>query len=226
MCSSPPARRDGPGSGALHVGGALPGLGRDVAEVRGGGGRGPRIGEPQHRIQQDLLTLRGARRHEPIDEAMLAGGRRKWLRADVRKVSGVRQHRGTEPEPAGHGRVDFPRTDDVVGHALGLDQHSAQRVARDAQRLARLRGVRPDVELADVDRRTRRSARLFHRRTVDRRGTRCRQQRHRNKRDIREPHSQKATVRDTKYNARPTRCPKAIQGLGIRTKSRRVTRNR
>src|SRR6478609_5911193 len=43
---------------ALRAG---PRLGRDVAEVGGGGARGARVGEAQHRIQQNLLTLRGPR---------------------------------------------------------------------------------------------------------------------------------------------------------------------
>ena len=154
---------------------------------------------------------------------MLACGRRERLRAELRQVSGVLQDRGPEPEPLGEGGVNLPWTHDVVGHALGLDEHSAQRIARHAERLARLRGVRPGVELADIDRRPWRSARLLDRGAVDCRGTRCRKQRHRNKRDIREPHSKKTTVRDTKYNACPRGVRKAITGL---KKSRRVTRNR
>jgi hypothetical protein len=106
-------------------------LGCDIAQVGGGGGAGGRrIGEAQHRIHQNLLTLRGARRREAVDEAVPIRGRRERLRADARDVAGVQQHRGTEPERAGHGRIDFPRTDDVVGHSLGVHQQSARRVAR------------------------------------------------------------------------------------------------
>ena len=169
----------------------------------GDGGRG--VGfvlEPQHRVDQHLLALLGAGRCEPVDEVVPACHSPDLGGTDRRDVRGGREYHCAEAERAGQRRVDLPRPDDVVGHALGFNDDAPRRIARHPERLTWLGRVGTDIELVWIDCRLWSCTLGFHRCAVDDRGARRRHQRRcENEREKCGSHLQKTTAPDTKCDA-------------------------